>query len=86
MARDFKVEEVENFSDPSSTLQVRLMKYNGKPNLDIRKYYNANQNVIGEPSMKPGKGIALNAEGYDKVMDLLVKNVDEIEEFLGVNQ
>ncbi len=82
MAKELKVEEIKNLSSPDSNVQVRMVKFNGKPHLDIRKYYNASAEVQ-KTEMKPtGKGIALNAETWANVMELLEDNVDEIQKFM----
>ncbi len=70
---------MKNFSDPNSTFQIRLVKFNGKPHIDARKYYN-NSNIPGEFDMKPmNKGIALNAENFEKMINVLEESHDEIE-------
>jgi len=82
MARELKVEEVKNFTSEDAEFQIRLVKFNGKPHLDARKYWNKSK-VPGEKDMKPSsKGIALNEDNFDKFMDIFQENSEMIEDFL----
>lgn len=83
MAKQLKIEEVENFTNDDDILQVRLVKFNGKPNLDIRKYYNATQNPLADKEMKPSnKGIALGPEAFERIMEIITENDEQITAFL----
>lgn len=75
-----QVEEKENFTPPTNLFQVRLVKFNGKPRLDIRRYYK-DTNAGGEVKPSP-KGIALDHEGFGVLKSVIENHGPEIEAFL----
>lgn len=86
MAKDLKVEHVKSLTADEDLLQIRMVKFNDKPRLDIRKFYE--DRVTGE--LKPtGKGIALDHEMLAQVVTAIREHGPEIQKFItpkGVKQ
>ncbi len=79
MAKDLKVKLIKSLTADDDLLQIRMVEFNDKPRLDIRKFYV--DKVSGD--LKPsGKGIALDHDTWTKVMLTLGDNDNKIEKFL----
>jgi len=84
MAKKLDVKEVKAFTISTATLQVRLVKFNGKPSLDIRRYY---KDVDDGGKMKPSsKGIALDHSFFLTLKAIIEEHADQIEKFLEPRQ
>lgn len=78
------VKEVKSFTMSTATLQIRLVKFNDRPNLDIRKFY---KDVDDGGTMKPtSKGIALDWEFFRVLRGIIEEYGDTIEKFLEVSK